>query len=425
MENVRSFSGRFSIPLRRLTFLVGENSTGKSTFLAMFAHTSQLGFPTLRPLFSVPPFDLGTYDSIATSNKRGQAARANSFSVGYSNSHNGTESRVLATYSSYRGQPQLSRFKVNKDSSEVSLEVDAATLRGRLRINSPTIHSDYELDLKQMRSIDADVSVTSIIQNFIFDVGFRSETPTEKRPNVEEIMNLLYEARGARSPVFALAPVRTKPRRTYDEISDKFMPEGDHIPVLLARAWQSKEDTNRLTLMHGLNEFGRESSLFRNIRVKRLGAKPSDPFQILVAAGGPAANLPDVGYGVSQALPVVVQSLLAERERTLLLQQPEVHLHPRGQAALGSFFARLVAKERKAFVIETHSDYLLDRIRLEIASGNLSPSDVMILFFEKKVAQTKVSRILIDDGGNIVDAPRSYRKFFLDEELTLMSRANK
>jgi predicted ATPase len=186
---------------------------------------------------------------------------------------------------------------------------------------------------------------------------------------------------------------------------------------------REENSTRRERLVEALAEFGVNSSLFRRITVKGLGKRPSDPFQILVAMAGPPANLLDVGYGVSQALPVVVQSVLAERGRMLLLQQPEVHLHPRGQAALGSFFSKLIAKDAKRFVIETHSDYLLDRVRTEVARSTLRPDDVQILFFEKSGIETTVHEISIDKQGNVVGAPPTYRSFFMEEERALMGRA--
>ncbi len=103
--------------------------------------------------------------------------------------------------------------------------------------------------------------------------------------------------------------------------------------------------------------FGEQAGLFKKVDIKKLGDSLADPFQIMVTTNGIPANLIDVGYGVSQALPVVVQSMLAAKEQMLLLQQPEVHLHPKAQAALGSFFVDLVASGNKEFVVETHSDY--------------------------------------------------------------------
>jgi predicted ATPase len=156
--------------------------------------------------------------------------------------------------------------------------------------------------------------------------------------------------------------------------------------------------------------------------VKHHGARPSDPFQVRVVTQGPAANLADVGYGVSQALPILVEVLKGVKNEQFILQQPEVHLHPRAQAALGSFFVNAVASQKKRFVIETHSDYLIDRIRLEVASGKLKPEDVQILFFDRPTFDVKIWELGLDAGGNILGAPPSYRSFFLNEEMNLMSR---
>jgi predicted ATPase len=187
--------------------------------------------------------------------------------------------------------------------------------------------------------------------------------------------------------------------------------------------WQQEGGLPRQHLFEALSEFGTKSSLFRKVGVRRLGKSPSDPFQIVVTTAGPPVNLPDVGYGVSQALPVIIQSVLASEHRMLLLQQPEVHLHPRGQAALGSFFCRLVAREHKHFVIETHSDYLLDRVRIEVGQGTVPPENVLILFFDKKGLATQIHPINLDKLGNVIGAPDSYRRFFLDEEINLVTRS--
>jgi hypothetical protein len=247
-----------------------------------------------------------------------------------------------------------------------------------------------------------------------------SERPELEAQKMFQLFRILTQS--ATIPALALAPIRTKPRRTYDEFSDEFKPEGDHIPVMLARIWQEEKEPQKARLFEALNAFGKSSSLFKHIGVRRLGKSPTDPFQILVTTAGPPANLPDVGYGVSQALPLVVQSVMASERRRLLIQQPEVHLHPRGQAELGSFFARLVARGQKEFVIETHSDYLLDRIRVEVARGTVSGADVLILFFEKDGLETYIHKIRLDSAGNVLGAPSSYRSFFLQEEASLFSR---
>jgi predicted ATPase len=207
-----------------------------------------------------------------------------------------------------------------------------------------------------------------------------------------------------------------KPRRTYDEIVDTFEPEGDHIPFVLSEVL---EDATKREM---LERFGKEAGLFKSVKVNTLGHNPNGPRQVMVTNEGRPANLIDVGYGVSQALPVVVQSILATKGSMLLLQQPEVHLHPRAQAALGSLFVSLVASKAKEFVVETHSDYIIDRVRQEVAKGAIAADQVGILYFEKTGHETIIYALDLDAKGNILDAPPTYREFFLQEELNLFTR---
>lgn len=123
-------------------------------------------------------------------------------------------------------------------------------------------------------------------------------------------------------------------------------------------------------LREALTEFGRASGLFTEVAVRHLGRdSDSNPFQIMVHGRGPRRNLIDVGYGVSQILPILVEVLTQPTGSTFLIQQPEVHLHPRAQAALATLFARLVKERRCRLVVETHSDHFVDRLRT-LVSGN-------------------------------------------------------
>jgi predicted ATPase len=171
-------------------------------------------------------------------------------------------------------------------------------------------------------------------------------------------------------------------------------------------------------------KFGAESGMFQELAIKYLGEGPSSPFQIEIVMHGSSTNLIDVGYGVGQVLPVVIDSEVQAQGNILLMQQPEVHLHPRAQAALGSLFARLAATGDRAFVVETHSDYLLDRVRQEVANGVIAPDRVAVLFFDKPALETTIHLIELDELGNLVDPPQGYRDFFLEEELNLLRRGS-
>ena len=103
-----------------------------------------------------------------------------------------------------------------------------------------------------------------------------------------------------------------------------------------------------------------------------------------------------------------------------LIQQPEVHLHPKAQAELSSLFAQLANIGNQSFLIETHSDYLVDRARIEIRRGNIKAEDVSLIFLEPKKNVVKVHNISFDKMGNMIGVPPHFREFFLLESDRLM-----
>ena len=197
-------------------------------------------------------------------------------------------------------------------------------------------------------------------------------------------------------------------------------PEGTFIPMYLAYMYfNDKQGWTRLK--DALEKFGRASGLFDEISIKPLGKKDNEPFQVQVRkfgsrAKGPRRNLIDGGYGVSQVLPVVTDLLRRDAPSMFLLQQPEVHLHPSAQAALGSLFCQVASPSRQ-LVVETHSDHLLDRVRMDVRDNTtkLKPEDVSILFFERGDLDVHIHSLRFDKEGNVLDAPPSYRQFFMEE----------
>src|ERR1700731_2025083 len=126
LENVRCFCGSHNIPIRPLTLLVLENSSGKSTFLAMLSRVAQPDFPSMRPSFNIAPFDLGNFDSIATF-KRGPYPAVDTFSVGFKQDILTTKLSLVATYENFRGQPRLSKFVSSGDAGTMRFEVNPKT----------------------------------------------------------------------------------------------------------------------------------------------------------------------------------------------------------------------------------------------------------------------------------------------------------
>ena len=168
----------------------------------------------------------------------------------------------------------------------------------------------------------------------------------------------------------------------------------------------------------GLSRFGRQSGLFSRFDIKKLTQQNSGPFQVKVTVRNRSSTIADVGYGVSQSLPIMTDLIVhSNQPSALLLQQPEVHLHPRAQAELGTMFSEFVTKNSKGFIVaETHSDHLIDRIRIEVREGKLNPSLVNIVFFCSEGNDVEIYQLDLDKQGNLIGAPKSYRQFFIREQ---------
>jgi len=430
LEHVRSFSKKAEVPIRPLTLLVGENSTGKSTFLAIVSSVlDKARFPA-NPSFNDPPYSLGAFDTIATF-RGGKYGRDETFTIGFSEGIEDSDSyrRVEAEYRGDHGNVVLRKVMARRGIENLEISITESSLDGKLVIRNG--------DAAQAEPLPFHGEVTQAtlvgqrpLAYQIMDAIYTSFKSQGQQEQIDRRVDRVFRAltRLLESPyptTLSLAPIRSKPRRTYDEPREDFSPDGDHIPSLLARLLKHEADSKDCErVQSALERFGKESGLFKSINVKKLGNKSSDPFQIQVLGPGPPVNLIDVGYGVSQGLPVVVQSVLKASGNVLLMQQPEVHLHPRAQAALGTFLAGLAKRNDRMLLIETHSDYLVDRVRQEVARGTLANDMVSILFFSKPQLDTKVHELTIDAMGNIDGAPEAYRSFFLKEELNLFNLAD-
>jgi len=121
-------------------------------------------------------------------------------------------------------------------------------------------------------------------------------------------------------------------------------------------------------------------------------------------------DLTHVGVGVSQVLPILLMCLLAEPDTALLFEQPELHLHPRVQTLLGDFFLSM-ALMKKQCIIETHSEYLINRLRFRAAAAetNKPIADQMTIYFvEKKEGKSRFRPIIVNEYGAIQDWPEGF-----------------
>ena len=215
-----------------------------------------------------------------------------------------------------------------------------------------------------------------------------------------------------------IAPIRTRPQRFYDGMRKAFSPEGDHTPFVLRSSLRTKSSSRDFA--EKLRAFGKASGLFETIVPHSFDKSPHSPFEILVRFTGVDLNVSNVGYGVSQVLPLVIEFLSKQENQTFGIQQPEVHLHPRAQAALGDLIAELAIERGHRFMLETHSDYLIDRCRLNFSKRG-KPTNAQIIFFQRTRSGNTATVLPIGpDGKYPEDQPPEFRKFFVQEEINLL-----
>lgn len=143
-------------------------------------------------------------------------------------------------------------------------------------------------------------------------------------------------------------------------------------------------------------------------------------------------DITDVGYGISQVLPVIIQTCLSLDDSITLIEQPEVHLHPTMQADLVDFFLEIIERSDsnpkqycKSLVIETHSEYILKRLRRRIAEGKIAASDVAIYLVEAdpnpQNQNSILTRLDIEAQGAFEYPTDFYSGELLQDELVFLS----
>ena len=435
LRDVRCFQGEQRGGLRPVTLLVGENSTGKTTFLGCYGVLHRMfsqSYFDPGPDFNEEPFPMGSFRDVVRS-RRGPGGRIDEFGLGLEveSARGGMPPySLLVTFQEFQekgSQPVVSslRFDFRSDSFlELQRTPDGRTA---FRIPSRTVEAPVPFDEAMLvmgfltepdrENLPGALSGLQPVADYLRGLFQRPEATAGRRRAIPFRFPRLPE-------LVPVAPLRSKPRRTYDPVRETASPEGEHVPMRMMRL--SRTEKGDWTSLHdGLVAFGRGSGLFSDIKVKSHGRQMSDPFQLQVKVrSGPHANIMDVGYGVNQSLPILVD-VMAATGRTFLLQQPEVHLHPRGQAELASLFVEAAAGKRgNRFLIETHSDYILDRVRISVRKRILKPDDVSILYFEPAGAAVTIHALTLDAEGNLRNAPTGYRDFFLKETDRLLGFAD-
>lgn len=217
-----------------------------------------------------------------------------------------------------------------------------------------------------------------------------------------------------------ISSFRLLPERTYYETSKTDLKIGkygeNYVDQIIL--WESIKSEKLTELKDVIRDLG----LFYDIKTARLGG---GRYELLVKSNknGVWASISDVGFGISQFLPIIVADIQLGSESTLFIAQPEIHLHPKIQALFANYLINNINKKKKYYLIETHSEYLINRLRLEIVKGNFAPEKVKTYFIENTGDHVKSNDIEFLKNGQIKNAPKSFFDTYMMDSMDITLEA--
>lgn len=213
--------------------------------------------------------------------------------------------------------------------------------------------------------------------------------------------------------IYYLGPLRDPPKRDY--LWSRSRPgdvgaRGERtIDAIIAAAGEKRNTKRRGRLRpfpHVVAHWLRELELVNEFRVVEV-AKGSNRWETKVrtAADGAEVMLTDVGFGVSQVLPVIVLLHYVPAGSTVLLEQPEIHLHPLAQTGLADVIVNAATHRKVQIIVESHSEHLLLRLQRRVAERKIESEDVALYFCDVSRSASRVESLNLDIFGNIQNWP--------------------
>ncbi len=426
LKNFRGFKNSKEIPLRPLTFIVGPNSSGKSSIFDSILFLIQSGFlggaifRPLKPVWVGDLVDLGSYEDTVYIHKKSLSM---SISIEIEIDIDINIKRRPKTPELKRGRKFVFEFQLKSTKSDPSGLVKKIRILDGISEEGLTV---------QFNSQTGNLSCVELLGETI------SVEPQNQHPmwmhHVSEAINEVvskqdnYKFRGQKaawlrlqnlfqSPalqIFAstiqrVSSGRSAPQRWYTRTGEDPMKRiigfstGEVLdsvtPAVLEETrlkGRGKGSSQRLKqLGKALEKLGIASAI--------QSSEISDYHSTIEVEDnitGIVSKLVEVGYGASQVLPVII-ACQSNLPGPLFIEQPEIHLHPRAQGAVAEIIA--ASSKLRQVVVETHSEHMINKARLLVATKKLSHKDVVILYVDRTESGSNLKVIEIDQKGNFVN----------------------
>ena len=411
VSGFKSLAEECAIDIRPLTILAGANSSGKSSImqpLLMLKQTLEAPYDPGPLLIEGPnvQFTLANqFLSKLISNKR-----ADRFQIRID--HREIDSSYLSTTTTFKkGQRGIQLVEMTRESKSADLLLKLP--------KHMTLHP--EMSSKEIKSLaDQGLIPKGLIPQRFEAVGrsrcFLCLESQDGRMSFEVTHDLEFHIFNT----IHLPGLRGNPERTYKPTSTgpRYPGTFEHYVASIIHEWQDMTDERLKTLADALHTLGLTGQVGTEkigdtrieLQVGRLPHQGTGETDMV--------SIADVGFGVSQVLPVLVALIVAQPGQLVYLDEPELHLHPRAQVALAQVLAD-AAKRGVRVVAETHSSLLLLAVQTLVAEGKLSPELVRLHWFTRDDnGATKIDTADLDEAGAYGDWPED----FDDVDLKAQSR---
>lgn len=441
IKHFKAWKDTRSIRLAPLTVIFGANSAGKSSLghLLLALKQTTLSADRKRPLHLGDDnslIDLGTFVECLHNHDLQNALE---FELGWKIPGKDLEARDPLTKNKFSGDELTLSVKLSANDKEQPT-VDKLTYQ-LLDHGTSQLTVDYRRDEK------GKLEISSNEYKFVRNTGrswpldepdkfYRISDQSRARfQNAEFLSDFALSTEAALNSIYYLGPLRDHPKRIYSWSGETIESVGQKgeltIAAILAASAQermlNRGHRQRLTRFDEfIAKWLKDLGIIESFAVKPV-AEGRKEYEVLVKTHVSASEvkITDVGFGVSQVLPALVQAFYCPPNSTIWMEQPEIHLHPQVQAELADVFisatqARENGKERHVqLIVESHSEHFLNRLQLRVAEGVVAPEDVAVYFCRRAGATTELEPLRLNMFGEIENWPEN---FFGDEMADIAGR---
>jgi predicted ATPase len=429
VKNFKSWADLPSLEFGKVTALFGANSSGKTSLIQLLLMLKQTAVSRDRRILNLGGtpqdyVDLGGYEDIVHGHKV--------------DADIDLDLSWTSSFAPDDETPWISgEIKVTFSYVEEKVTVKRLSYSGKIAHEQPyfTKDGDIESDV-DVESINASIErLPDGRYSLLFPSGERTEPIALELPSFYT-MQPLYLIPGKNgvlvrdadaavrylsgsfeellNSVYYLGPLREYPHRDYRWSGEKPSSvgvRGEYAVQAMLSKLVAEQSTD---LVESANQWLKRLGMVDQVELRPI-APGARLYELVIRTRGyqHEANIMDVGFGVSQVLPVLVLAHFAPPGSLLILEQPEIHLHPQVQTELADLFLEAALKRNVQFFIESHSEYLLMRLQRRLAErrgefSQLSEKDVKLYFCKREAEASVLEPLEVDEFGRIKNWPQDF-----------------